>query len=383
MTDDTRIADNQMLQPDMSESSGVENEEVTGDDAITHPFDPTLITFETKAMTVELLLKRIELGEIDLNPEFQRKAGIWSDDAQSRLIESLIMQIPLPALYIDGTKGQNMWVVIDGVQRLTTFKRFVIDQDLKLSGLEFLTKLDGYTYKDLPRDFQRPITETMLTIFLIGRGTPDEAKFTIFRRINTGGKPLSLQEIRHALNQGTATKLLEELAQTQEFKDATANGVSDDRMNDRELALRFLAFTIMHYSNYTVQDFDDFLHKSMKTINSLPDTEIEQLKEQFKRTMRAAHHIFQDDAFRKRYHTQDRRKPINKSLFEAWSVNLNKLTDEQLDTVVERADQVRQKFIELMNDRDFDRAISQGTGDVAKVRRRFGQIEQLLQEVLA
>lgn len=366
---------------DSSDWQEVEPEEITGEDAITHPFDPTLIRVETQPVTINLLLSRIEEDAIDLSPAFQRKAGIWREEAQSRLIESLLMRIPLPALYIDGT-DEDRWVVVDGLQRLTTLKRFVIDKQLKLTGLEFLTNFKDCTYDNLPRKFQRRIQETQLTVYLISRGTPDEVKFTIFRRINTGGKPLSPQEIRHALNQGKSTQLLEELSHATEFHEATAGGVSDDRMDDRELVLRFLAFTIKHYSDYTVQDFDAFLNHSMRIINELPDAEIENLKDQFRRAMRAVQHILGDNAFRKRYREGDRRKPINKSLFEAWSVNLNSLSDDQLATVISRAPQVQQKFIELMNDRDFDTAISQGTGDVAKVRRRFGRIQQLLQEVL-
>lgn len=383
MTEYNDISDNQTSAAQSYDLQEVETEDVTGDDRIKHPFDPTLIRVETKTATINLLLSRIEAGEIDLSPAFQRKAGIWSSKAQSRLIESLLMRIPLPALYIDGT-DEDRWVVVDGLQRLTTLKRFVLEKTLHLTDLEFLTDFTNYTYDELPRNFQRRIQETQLTVYLISRGTPEEVKFTIFRRINTGGKPLSPQEIRHALNQGKATILLEELSQSPEFQSATAGGVSDERMDDRELVLRFLAFTMTHYSAYKVQDFDTFLHNSMKTINAkLSDNEIEALKEQFTRSMRAAEQIFGNDAFRKRYREDDRRKPINKSLFESWSVNLNSLSDEQLDTVVSRAEQVRQRFIELMNNRDFDSAISQGTGDVAKVQRRFGLVNQLLQEVLA
>ncbi len=367
---------------ELREFQAVDEEEITGDDAITHPFDPTLIRVETLTVTINLLLSRIKEAEIDLSPEFQRKAGIWSAGAQSRLIESLLMRIPLPALYVDGT-DDDKWVVIDGLQRLTTLKRFVIDKSLRLTGLEFLTNFTNYTYDDLPRNFQRRIQETQLTVYLISRGTPEEVKFTIFRRINTGGKPLSPQEIRHALNQGPSTRLLEELAMSAEFQAATAGGVANDRMDDREMVLRFLAFTITHYSEYAVQDFDAFLNRSMRQINELPEAEREALKHQFTRAMRAAEAIFGNDAFRKRYNPDHRRMPINKSLFETWSVNLSTLNDAELDMVIERKAQVQEQFIDLMNEREFDAAISQGTGDLAKVRRRFERVHELLREVLA
>src|SRR5262249_44885897 len=141
----------------------------------------------------------------------------------------------------------DKWIVVDGLQRLTSLKRFVLDKNLRLCGLEFLSQLKGKAYDELPRNFQRRIAETQVTVYLIEKGTPSDVKFNIFKRINTGGLPLSAQEIRHALNQGKVTKLLAQLANSAEFKKATDNSIRDDRMADREFVLRFLAFTITPY----------------------------------------------------------------------------------------------------------------------------------------
>lgn len=365
------------------ENTGVEIEDVVGDDRRDSPFDPTMIRVETRPLTIDILISRMEENEINLAPDFQRKAGIWKDDAQSRLIESILIRIPLPAFYMDTTDEDN-WVVVDGLQRLTTLRRFMISQELRLTGLEFLTQLNGKSFEELPRNFQRRIKETQVTAFLIARGTPDEVKFTIFRRINTGGKPLSPQEIRHALNQGPITKLLAELSQSPEFQSAIDNGVSDSRMDDRELVLRFLAFSLISYQRYTRQDFDGFLNTAMRQMNAMPEEELQRLVAGFKRTMYWAHQIFDRDAFRKRYALKARRKPINKPLFETWSVNLSQLDDQQLRKLRNRKKQLLTKFIELMNtDRGFDSSISQGTGDVGKVHARFERIGELIEEVLA
>ncbi|PDW04768.1 DUF262 domain-containing protein [Candidatus Viridilinea mediisalina] len=365
------------------ENTGVEREDVVGEDRSAAPFDPTLIRVETRALTIDLLLARMQEEEINLTPDFQRKAGIWSNEAQSRLIESILTRIPLPAFYLD-TTDDDQWIVVDGLQRLTTLRRFAISQELRLCGLEFLTQLNGKSFDELPRNFQRRIRETQVTAFLIARGTPDEVKFTIFRRINTGGKPLSPQEIRHALNQGPVTALLAELAQADEFQRAIDRGVASDRMDDRELVLRFFAFNINSYTNYVRQDFDTFLNGAMKQINKLPQAELDRLTAEFKRAMVWAYKIFGRDAFRKRYKAEAKRQPINKPLFEAWAINLHTRSDEQLAQLVERRDLLIAKFIDLMNeDRTFDNAISQGTGDVKKVKYRFTRLGELIEEVLA
>jgi hypothetical protein len=355
------------------------------EDSIIQPFDPEKIRVDTRPYTIDLLLNRIKYGELNLSPDFQRADNIWNAKTKSRLIESILVRIPLPAFYMDAT-DEDKWVVIDGLQRLTTLKQFAIDKSLRLSELEFL-ELNDKNFDDLPRNLQRRITETQVTVYLIEKGTPNEVKFNIFRRINTGGLPLSLQEIRHALNQGKSANLLKRLSNLKEFKKATANSISGQRMADREFILRFLAFFINPYHDYKATEFDSFLSDVMKTINKMAEKEINALENQFIKAMFTAYEIFGDDAFRKRYRMDAPRSPINKALFESWAVNLSKLNVEQTSKLIEKKDIVKTKFIELMNDRDieprFDSAISQGTGDIRKVKRRFSAIEQLIQEVLA
>ncbi len=369
------------------------------DESIIQPFDPELIRVETRPMTIDLLLQRIKYEELNLTPDFQRKDGIWNNRTKSRLIESILIRIPLPAFYMDAT-DEDRWVVIDGLQRLTTLKMFVInkendensksrdtDKPLKLSELEFLTQLNDKTFDELPRNFQRRIIETQVTVYLIEKGTPAAVKFNIFKRINTGGLPLSLQEIRHALNIGKSTELLKRLANSTKFKQATAYRNFNQRMTDREFILRFLAFVIHPYTEYKATEFDSFLSDVMAEINDMSEQEINNLELKFDQAMTAAYQIFGNDAFRKRSRSDAPRSPINKALFESWSVNLSKLDSEQLQTLIDRRDQLKEGFIRLMNDREvdpkFEVSISVGTGDTRKVKRRFGAIEQLIQEVLA
>ena len=349
---------------------------------ITEPFDPTEVRVETKNAQMDALIKRIKNDEIDLSPDFQRHSGIWKDDAKSRLIESMLIRIPLPAFYMDAS-DDSRWLVVDGLQRLTTVKEFVIDQSLSLTGLEFLTEYDGMKFSQLPRSLQRRIEETDIVLYLIWPQTPENVKFDIFRRINTGGEPLSAQEIRHALNQGKVTGLLRDMADSDEFRAATANGVSPKRMNDRECALRFLAFTIHHPDGYEDDNFDRFLNKAMAELNGMEESDLKAYASLFKKVMACANAVFHDRAFRKQHEGVYYRYPVNKALFEAWSVGMGRLSDKERSVLVERSELLEGKFRDLMDSDDvFVSSVTSGTGSITNVRYRFACIDRIIKETL-
>jgi hypothetical protein len=375
------IANNTVLvNIDIAPLDGVDvsNEEVV----ITTPFDTSKIRVETKNTQMDSLIKRIKNDEIDLAPGFQRRAGIWSDKAQSLLIESMLIKIPLPAFYMDAT-NDDRWLIVDGLQRLTTIRRYVISEELALSGLEFLTDYEGKKFSELPRSFQRRIEETDIVVYQIQPGTPDDVKFDIFRRINTGGEPLSAQEIRHALNQGQVTQWLESLANSAAFTAATEGGISPKRMDDRECVLRFLAFSLSPPNSYEANNFDLFLNSAMQRANKLDLRVLLEYENLFYKAMNTAQQIFCNDAFRKRYKERESRYPINKALFEAWSVTLGKLDNDECSRLVRQSEALKTKFLTLMNDdKEFEAAISQGTGSVKRVRYRFAQIKRIIEECL-
>jgi hypothetical protein len=369
----------QQQSEDFSDFSEIDQDE---DESIVQPFDPAKIRVETKTMSIDLLLDRIRHEELNLAPDFQRQGGLWKPSVKSRLIESMLIQIPLPAFYMDAT-DEDKWMVVDGLQRLSTIKSFVIDKVLKLEGLEFLDQLDGKGYDDLPRNFQRRILETQVTVYLIEKGTPPEVKFNIFKRINTGGLPLTPQEIRHALHQGRATKLLEELAANSNFLAATQNKIPKDRMVDREFVLRFLAFMITPIEEYKSVEFDSFLSEIMSRIDKMTEVQINILEEQFKNAMNAAAKIFGAQAFRKLYYGNDRKYPINKALFESWCVNLARTSPVEIEILQERKNSVKQGFMQLIAYSVFRNSISQGTNDSKKVRIRFNMIAILINHCLS
>ncbi|WP_344600400.1 DUF262 domain-containing protein [Streptomyces glaucus] len=352
---------------------------------ITSPFDPEHIDIDTRTTTVDLLLSRLRNDMIDLAPDFQRKAGIWTEGKQSRLIESLLLRIPIPSFYA-AEKKDGSWAIVDGIQRLTSIARFVEPETvgadpLKLTGLEYLRNFEEAGFANLSGKLQIRLRETEVVVHVIRRGTPEPVMFNVFARINTGGEPLTRQEIRHALISGRARTLLAELAETEEFRRATGYSVVGDRMADREMVLRFLAFRMTSPHAYRPGDFDAFLAEAMHQVNRLDSAEEDRLRGEFLTAMLAAEEIFGSHAFRKYRRNQQRKSPINKALFEAVAVNLAGLGDDDREAL--RQTDVLDAFAELMEDAEFERAISVGTGDARKVRKRFDAVKDLFEKALS
>ncbi|VEN73419.1 conserved hypothetical protein [Candidatus Desulfarcum epimagneticum] len=358
-------------------------EEDMGSSLMEDPFNPAEIDIDVKSPTIYNLIDRLSQTppEIDLYADFQRSDDLWEAEKQSRLIESILIKFPLPAFYFDGSDDEK-WLVVDGLQRLTSLKKFVIDKELTLNGLEFLKDLEGKTYDELPRTLKRTIDSTQVTAYIIKPGTPDQVKYNIFKRINTGGLVLTSQEIRHALNQGIPSGLVADLAGLDAFKLATGNKIASSRMLDREFVTRFVAFYIHSPEEY-VPDLDSFLNRSMARIASLSKRERGQIKENFIKSMETAHGIFNDWAFRNADLYPLRRKPINKALFEVWSVALAKLPRKDCLSLITEKERVLENFAELCkDDSSFRGAISSGTGKKNKVVTRFQKIQNLVSEVL-
>jgi hypothetical protein len=298
----------------------------------------------------------------------------------------LLLRIPLPTFYA-AENADDDWAIVDGIQRLTTITRFMdpeaLDlEPLVLQNLEYLD-LNGRRFDDLPGRLQTRLEETEIVLHLIRHGTPEKVKFNIFARINTGGMPLSAQELRHALIPGQARELLIELAASEEFQNATLGTVRSSRMADREMVLRFAAFWLSDPAKYRHSDLDLFLRAAMARVNELSVPELNRLRLDFTRAMTAARQIFGKYAFRKLYVRNGARNPINRALFESVAVGLARRSDEELRALVDHHDEVEDLFVYTMNNDDqFERAVSVGTGDPAKVVFRFATVDKILTQAL-
>lgn len=378
---------------------------------IVSPFDPNKIKVRTLPSTIGQIIDDLQDNIINLDTEFQRLPNLWDDKKKSRFIESLLLKLPIPAFYFN-EREENDLEVVDGLQRISTIKSFAVDYKLVLKDLEFLKEYNGFTYNSLPSLFTRRIKTFPITTYVIEKGTPNEVKYNIFKRVNTGGLVLTPQEIRHAINNGIASDLVADLVRGEDILDdskelakrknhdgciidlkATPEGkafvtATDDRigrfrMEDRDFATRFISFYVIPFNKYE-PDLDTFLNKGMSRIKDLSKQEIVLLKDNFRKSMDLSFQIFGKDAFRKRFNIYDSRKPINKALFEVLSVTFALLSDKERVDLLRKKEDFKIKLIELHNfsDGKFLRSITQGTAQKDSVEQRFTDISRIIKETL-
>lgn len=383
--------------------------------SITNPFDPSEISIDTKKVSMDTLMRRLQQGTIQLSPDFQRKE-VWNEVSKSRLIESLMLNIPIQMFYV-AADGKNNWTVVDGLQRISTFRDFVLGKEFmkdqtkinnkghgfRLQGLEFLKNLENLNIKDIEKreiGLYNRIMETEFSFTIINPGTHEEVKRNIFKRINTGGEPLQPQEIRNALYAGSATKLLKKLAEAKYFKDAMADKISSKRMEDQEWVLGFLAFLIRPYKYFNrLVSMDDWLSETMIILNSFADADnpdyvrmvkddkfiesliekfsYEELESRFERAIKLQIDLFKKHAFRTS-HGHNRRTPINRRIFETWGVLLSALTDEEYNNLKAKRREFMVEYGKLLEGKNFKVTLSRHGMDPSAVKKRFNDFSNLL-----
>ncbi len=371
--------------PQSLEDLGIEEEDLTGgtrEGSITIPFNPNDIDVDISVGYLGYMIDRLENGEIELQPDFQRAADIWDNVQKSRLIESILLGLPLPAFYFSEDPKTHNLSIIDGLQRICAIKDFVLDKEkpLKLVGLQFLTKFEGKTYDELERPEIRRIQSLKITMNTLRGTTPINVKYVIFQRVNTAGVPLTPQEMRHALNQGQATKFIKELAELESFKKATCYSVKTKRMQDRDFANRFVAFYI-GYKDYT-GELDVFMNDKMGELNKMTPERLNNIRSAFDKSMKTCYDIFGNDAFRKRYNMEDQRKPISKAVFDTMSVNIAWLNDEDREKLVHCKNEFKEQFHTLFNDKAFNEAVSVATAQKNKVTKRFTMLREVVNKTI-
>ncbi len=326
----------------------------------------------------ELKRKYEEKKTVILDPEFQRHQ-VWTTKQKAELIESILMGIPLPLIYLAEDRKGNLQV-IDGRQRLTALFEYLND-DFTLQSLSIMGHLKGKKFKDLEPLEQSKLEDYQLIVYVIKPQTPDRIKFDIFDRVNRGGTQLNKQEMRNALYQGKSTKLLKKLSQVDEFLSATGRAINERRMKDRYLILRFLAFYMwkkqeLIYNGEKVEyksDIDDFLGKTMEIINKMDEDQIKNLKQIFVKSMFNAYEILGEDGFR--ISSVERKRPINMALFET----LGYLLSHDIITVDKQ--NTKNAISSLFDDDKFVESLTERVDSSRSVDIRFKKMDEVLEKV--
>lgn len=381
-----REEDEDGLEPDESRDPGT-NIEV--------PFDPTKIDIIAKPMTISSLEGRLDNDELDLTPDFQRQANVWDVKRKARLIESILLKIPLPSFYFSEDLDGG-YAVVDGLQRLCAvfhFKNAALLNSstganlapLRLKGLQYLKELEGKTYLDLDRKFQRRISELEITANIIRANTPSAVKFNVFARLNQGGMPLNAQEIRNAIFPGEWRNELRWLAESDKFIKATDGKVQKSRQQDMELVLRFIALWQLGepYRRPGSQTLDEFLNATVEqALSRWSADKWKQAGEAFHHAIDATCQVRGKHAFRKSAGAQQR-KPINRGLFEAELVVFGSLDAETLALATAQKLKIEQLFVTaLAENKELIQSLLYGTGAAESSNARIAALSRVVEEVI-
>lgn len=341
------------------------------------PWRPDDIRVSSRNFSLRNVLDMIEDDELELAPDFQRNQ-VWKLPQKSGLIESILLQIPLPAFYFAQDKDGTM-KVIDGLQRLSTAYGFARKGAFALNHLEYLTTEEGKHFGDLSPVWRRRFNQTQLVVHVIDPQTPPQIKYDIFKRINTGGTPLNAQEIRHCLTSDRCRDFLKRCAGLPAFLETVGETFRDHvRMVDRELVLRFCAFRLLGLDAYNGA-MDPYLDEAAAWIDDPGRTsqeDLDRLAVDLRIAMLCAHDVFGEHAFRKWPNGTDRLFPLNRPLFESWAVAFAEAARSQVSIDSEQI--VRGARQLMTHDQAYVDAISSSTGGSAKVRYRLAKAQELV-----
>ncbi len=338
---------------------------------------------------VDSLYGRYKRGKLILQPDFQRNF-VWDKKKSVSLIESILLDIPIPAIYLSEEKDGKEYV-IDGQQRLTAFFSFIDGKfpdgkDFKLTNLKVFTELRNKFFRDLDEKWQDKIRYYTIRTITFRSESDSELKFTIFERLNTGAVKLNDQELRNCIYRGPYNKLLKKLASEKDFMYLLSLEKPHRRMRDIELVLRFASFFHATYLNYK-PPMKFFLNKDMDNYQLIKENDEKELTEAFKKTISIIKSLLDNHAF-KRYNRGNKSSPdgkwepkkFNASLYD---ILMDSFAREDKNKIYRNLDSIREALIDLMtNEEEFIESIEISTSSIQAVKKRFDKWRLRLQEII-
>lgn len=313
-----------------------------------------------------------------LDSDFQRE-DVWSPEGKAELVESVLMGLPLPIFYFSQDKYGNL-IVVDGRQRLTALFSYMND-DYKLKNLKILPDVNDRKFSELSPVQKARIEDFQIQAHVIMPPTPDRIKFDIFDRVNRGGMRLNKQEMRNALYQGAATRLLKTLSESDSFKEATGKAfVREKRMKDKYILTRYITFYL--YRNHALKDekgepyvykddIDELLGLGMDALNHMGEAELQKIEKLVLDGLKKSYFYLGEDGFR--LSGGERRSPINMNVFETVMFIMQFLPFEK-ETVKNR---IRNEVKNLLDKKEFRENIGNHRDSAARLKWRLEQAEKV------
>lgn len=371
------------------EQSGTDSfgESIQNDD---NPYNPDDIKVRTDKLAIPTLYQMMESGDIDLNPDFQRNL-VWENFEKSRLIESILLRIPLPMFYF-AEDNEGKLTVVDGLQRITTIKDFM-DNKFPLKNLQYLQdSCGGRYYKSINKKigidskYFRWFNLTSISANFIDPSSPYNVKYDIFRRINTGGRPLNNQEIRNCFTGQGVRDTLKEMVSLPEFASATDKSIKSKRMDDQEIALRFLFFNNLNTLDGNIEKYNGYMDSSLdlyaENNKKIQKGDLDEGIKDFSNAMKNAEYLIgKKYAFRKI--TPEDLKPsaykqlINKALFVCTSILLARYDFEKVKELNSSSSLLIPLADKIKTDESLYNYLSYGTNGWVNLNYTFNNLKEL------
>jgi hypothetical protein len=341
-------------------------------------------------LPVETLHSWVQRGKLDLQPMFQRKF-VWNKAKASHLIESLILEIPIPVIYVAEDK-KKMYEVVDGQQRLTSICAYLDGQfpdgeDFKLAGLQVLKELNGKPLKSLTNELQEKILGATLRLIVIEKESDPDVKFEVFKRLNLGAMQLNDQELRNCVMRGTYNDLLRDLTSNKHMLKIMGLDEPHYRMKDRELILRFFAMWRNTHLKYK-GPMKQFLNREMENSRDLSKADANKMRSIFEKSIEMAFAVFGYQAFRRfnpgKASSPDGAWEKNKLNVALWDTILYTFSFFDKSQIIPMADAIREEFLDLMTtDQTFVEYISSTTDKAERVQYRADTWKQRVQSLVS
>ncbi|PYL07514.1 MAG: DUF262 domain-containing protein [Verrucomicrobia bacterium] len=328
---------------------------------------------DTYDLSISTVIDYLEKGHLFI-PHFQR-GYVWTQVQASRLVESLIIQCPIPVVYLNQETDERL-SVIDGNQRIQSLRKYV-SNEFELKGLTAYPELEGLYYHQLDSRIQRHIKNRTLRCIVIMKDTHPQVKFDVFERLNTGAVKLTAQELRHGIYHGKLMDFVDRLAKRKNWKKMLAL-TQDRRMRAEEFVIRLLAF-YTNYSDYS-KPMSAFLNRFCEKYRDLTDIQEKELEKAFDTVVSRLNDLYAHFAFKIFTDRGEVLSEFNAALFDAEVMSTKSLDGAVINSKLQS--RIRSLFPKLFHDETFQKAITRATSDEKQVKARVEKLQKLIADLV-